>query len=83
MGGIVAVATLIIVLLAGATFGATFVAVAANKETSVASSGALMSKDGSRELSTVAKGQNVNALKTSDEPVCIHSLEHEEMQKDR
>lgn len=80
IGGIIGVSTLIIVLLAGATFGATFVAVAANKETSVASSGSLMNKEGSRELSTVSHGHHIGVVKTSeDEPVCIHLNEFEDM----
>jgi len=78
---VIGVTTLIIVLLTGATFGATFVAVAANKETSVSSSGALMSKDGSRELSTVSKaGHQIGAIRNSDnESLCLHMVEFEAM----
>jgi hypothetical protein len=44
----------IIALLVAAMFGADFVAVNATKDTAISSSGALMTKDGSRQLSTIA-----------------------------
>lgn len=75
---VVGVTSSVILLLAGSTFGATFVAVHASKETSIASSGAIMNKDGSRALSTVAHGNRIPVFNTTDSsPICIHSDEFE------
>ena len=75
---IAGIASAIILLLAGSIFGATFVAVHLSKETSVDDSGALMSKDGSHELSTLARGTRLNLFNSSDDtPLCIHVEEFE------
>ena len=53
-------------------------AIHASKETSIASSGAIMNKDGSRALSTVAHGNRIPVFNTTDSsPICIHSNEFE------
>ena len=55
----------IILVLCGATVGAVFIAVNATKETKVSSLGALMTKDGSRQLSTISQGTRFQLFNTS------------------
>lgn len=82
MWTLIGISSAVIALLAGSTFGATFVAVHASKDTKVASSGALMSKDGSRQLSTIAHGNRIPVLNTTDDaPLCI-SLDDYELIKE-
>ena len=62
----------IILVLCGATVGAVFIAVNATKETKVSSSGALMTKDGSRQLSTISQGTRFQLFNNSeDTPLCV------------
>jgi flagellar basal body-associated protein FliL len=62
----------IILVLGVATVGAVFIAVNATKETKVSSSGALMTKDGSRQLSTISQGTRFQLFNTSeDTPLCV------------
>jgi hypothetical protein len=69
---VVGVSALVILLLGACTFGAVFVAVKATKDTQVSTSGALMNKEGSRMLSTVAQGTRFQLFNTSeDTPLCV------------
>jgi hypothetical protein len=63
----------VILILGASVFGAVFVAVQATKDTQVSTSGALMSKDGSRLLTTVAHGTTFQLFNTSsdDTPLCV------------
>ena len=64
-----------ILLLGACTFGAVFVAVKATKDTQVSLSGALMNKEGSRMLSTVAQGTRFQLFNTSeDTPLCVSMM---------
>jgi len=79
---ILGVSAVIILLLIGTTFGATFVAVKASKDSSVTTTGALMTKDGSQQLSTVSHGTHFNLFNSSDDtPVCIAVEEFESMKQ--
>jgi hypothetical protein len=71
--GLLAGASLLVILLLGAcTFGAVFVAVKATKDTQVSLSGALMNKEGSKMLSTVAQGARFQLFNSSeDTPLCV------------
>ena len=71
--GLLAGASLVVILLLGAcTFGAVFVAVKATKDTQVSLSGALMNKDGSKMLSTVAQGAHFQLFNSSENtPLCV------------
>jgi hypothetical protein len=71
--GLVVVASALVILLLGAcTFGAVFVAVKATKDTQVSTSGALMNKEGSKMLSTVAQGARFQLFNSSaDTPLCV------------
>jgi hypothetical protein len=72
LGLVVGFSALVILLLGACTFGAVFVAVKATKDTQVSSSGALMNKEGSRMLSTVAQGTRFQLFNTSeDTPLCV------------
>ena len=70
---VVAGTSAVVALLLGASvFGAVFMAVQATKDSQVSSSGALMSKDGSQQLSTVAQGTLFQLFNTSeDTPLCV------------
>jgi hypothetical protein len=62
----------VILILGASVFGAVFVAVQATKDTQVSDSGALMTKDGSRKLTTVAHGTTFQLFNTSDDtPLCV------------
>jgi hypothetical protein len=75
LGLVVGVSTLVILLLGACTFGAVFVAVKATKDTQVSSSGALMNKEGSQMLSTVAQGTRFQLYNTSeDTPLCVSTM---------
>jgi hypothetical protein len=75
LGLVVGVSALVILLLGACTFGAVFVAVKATKDTQVSLSGALMNKEGSRMLSTVAQGTRFQLFNTSeDTPLCVSIL---------
>ena len=64
-----------ILLLGACTFGAVFVAVKATKDTQVSTSGALMNKEGTRMLSTVAQGTRFQLFNTSeDTPLCVSTM---------
>ena len=72
--GLVVGASALVIILLGA-FGAVFVAVKATKDTQVATSGALMNKEGSRMLSTVAQGTRFQLFNTSeDTPLCVSTM---------
>jgi hypothetical protein len=62
LGAVVGASLVVILLLGACTFGAVFVAVKATKDTQVSSSGALMNKEGSHMLSTVAQGTRFQSL---------------------
>ena len=69
---VVGISVGIIALLVAAMFGAVFVAVNATKDTAISSSGALMTKDGSRQLSTIAQGTQFQLFNTSENvPICV------------
>ena len=69
---VVGISVAVILILGACTFGAVFVAVKATKDTQVSSSGALMNKEGSRMLSTVAQGTRFQLFNTSeDTPLCV------------
>jgi hypothetical protein len=75
LGLVVGASALVILLLGACTFGAVFVAVKATKDTQVSLSGALMNKEGSRMLSTVAQGTRFQLFNTSeDTPLCVSIL---------
>ena len=75
LGLVVGASALVILLLGACTFGAVFVAVKATKDTQVSMSGALMNKDGSRMLSTVAQGTRFQLFNTSeDTPLCVSTI---------
>ena len=66
---------MVILLLGACTFGAVFVAVKATKDTQVSTSGALMNKEGSRMLSTVAQGTRFQLFNNSeDTPLCVSTI---------
>ena len=72
---VVGISVGIIGLLVAAMFGAVFLAVNAMKETAVSSSGALMTKDGSRQLSTIAQGTQFQLFNTSENvPICVSTF---------
>jgi hypothetical protein len=72
---VVGISVGIIALLVAAMFGAVFLAVNAMKDTAVSSSGALMTKDGSRQLSTIAQGTQFQLFNTSENvPVCVSTF---------
>jgi len=69
---VVGISAAVILVMGVCTFGAVFVAVKATKDTQVSSSGALMNKEGSRMLSTVAQGTRFQLFNTSeDTPLCV------------
>ena len=71
----VGISAAVILVLGACTFGAVFVAVKATKDTQVSSSGALMNKEGSRMLSTVAQGTRFQLFNTSeDTPLCVSTM---------
>jgi len=75
LGQVVGASALVILLLGACTFGAVFVAVKATKDTQVSTSGALMNKEGSRMLSTVAQGTRFQLFNTSeDTPLCVSMI---------
>jgi len=75
LGLVVGVSALVILLLGACTFGAVFVAVKATKDTQVSTSGALMNKEGSHMLSTVAQGTRFQLYNTSeDTPLCVSTI---------
>ena len=75
LGLVAGVSALVILLLGACTFGAVFVAVKATKDTQVSSSGALMNKEGSQMLSTVAQGTRFQLYNTSeDTPLCVSTI---------
>jgi predicted AAA+ superfamily ATPase len=75
LGLVVGASALVILLLGACTFGAVFVAVKATKDTQVSTSGALMNKEGSRMLSTVAHGTRFQLFNTSeDTPLCVSTI---------
>jgi hypothetical protein len=68
---VVGVSVAIILVFGAATVGAVFIAVKATKDTKVSSLGALMTKDGSRQLSTISQGTRFQLFNTSeDTPLC-------------
>jgi hypothetical protein len=72
LGAVVGVSLVVILLLGACTFGAVFVAVKAMKDTQVSMSGALMNKEGSKMLSTVAQGARFQLFNSSgDTPLCV------------
>ena len=72
---VVGISAAVILVLGACTFGAVFVAVKAMKDTQVSSSGALMNKEGSRMLSTVAQGTRFQLFNTSeDTPLCVSTM---------
>ena len=72
LGAVVGASLVVILLLGACTFGAVFVAVKATKDTQVSSSGALMNKEGSQMLSTVAQGARYQLFNSSeDTPLCV------------
>ena len=72
LGAVVGVSLVVILLLGACTFGAVFVAVKATKDTQVSLSGALMNKEGSKMLSTVAQGARFQLFNSSgDTPLCV------------
>ena len=69
---VVGVSAAIILVFGAATVGAVFIAVKATKDTKVSSSGALMTKDGSRQLSTISQGTRFQLFNnTEDTPLCV------------
>jgi hypothetical protein len=69
---VVGVSAAIILVFGAATVGAVFIAVKATKDTKVSSSGALMTKDGSRQLSTISQGTRFQLFNNSkDTPLCV------------
>jgi len=75
LGLVAGVSAVVILLLGACTFGAVFVAVKATKDTQVSTSGALMNKEGSRMLSTVAQGTRFQLFNTSeDTPLCVSTM---------
>ena len=69
---VIGILAAIILILGAATVGAVFIAVNATKETKVSSSGALMTKDGSQQLSTISQGTRFQLFNTSeDTPLCV------------
>ena len=72
LGAVVGASLVVILLLGACTFGAVFVAVKATKDTRVSLSGALMNKEGSKMLSTVAQGARFQLFNSSeDTPLCV------------
>ena len=75
LGLVVGVSAAVILVLGACTFGAVFVAVKATKDTQVSPSGALMNKEGSRMLSTVAQGTRFQLFNTSeDTPLSVSMM---------
>ena len=69
---VVGVSAAIILVFSAATVGAVFIAVNATKDTKVSSSGALMNKEGSRQLSTISQGTRFQLFNNSkDTPLCV------------